>query len=255
MNSKKSEEIDITIRVIAQSQRKAARVAGFTFLIAMVIVIAANFGINFRLIVPGNSAETAKNILAQESLFRLGIIAHLIYCTAIIILLNALYIILKPVNQAVAMVAAFLRLIYALVWVYVALNYFTALRLIGNSDYLRVFEADRLQALARLYLSGSDAYYVGLLFWSLASTFCGWLWYKSDYIPGILALFGVISSIWCVFCTIAYLVFPNFGNIVGLWWFDSPLTFFETALGFWLLLKGLSLPRMAQPNLTNQEQL
>jgi hypothetical protein len=255
MNPKKSEENEVTIRVITLSQRKAAIVAGFTFLIAIVIVIAANFGINFRLIVPGNAAETSKNILAQESLFRLGIIAHLLYCTGIIVLLNALFIILKPVSQTVAMVAAFLRFIYALVWVYIALNCFTALRLIGNSDYLKVFEADRLQALARLYLSGTDAYYVGLLFWSLASVFCSWLWYKSNYIPGILAIFGVISSAWCVFCTIAYLIFPNFENIVGLSWFDVPMTLFEIALGFWLLLKGLSLPRLAQPNLTNQEKL
>jgi hypothetical protein len=51
---------------------------------AIVIVIIANYGINFRLIIPGNPAETAKNILAQESLFRFGIIAHLMYCIAII---------------------------------------------------------------------------------------------------------------------------------------------------------------------------
>jgi len=252
---KKSEEIDMTIHVIASSQLKAAKVAGFAFLIAIAIVIFANYGINFRLIVPDNAAETAKNILAQESLFRLGIIAHLIYCISIIVLLTALYIILKPVNQTIAMVTAFLRLIYALMWVYFALNYFIALRIIGKTDYLNVFETDRLLALARLYLSGADAYYVGLLFWSLASTFCSWLLYKSNYIPGILSIFGVITSVWCVFCTIAYLIFPNFGNIVGLGWFDFPMTFFEIALGIWLLFKGLKLPGITQSNLTNQEKV
>jgi hypothetical protein len=243
------------ITPIYASQHKAAKVAGFTFLVAIAIVIFANYGINFRLINPDNASETSKNILAHEPLFRTGIIAHLFYCISIIVLLSALYIILNPVNLAVAMVAAFLRLLYALVWVYFALNYFTALRIIGKPDYLRVFEADRLLALARLCLSGSDAYYVGLLFWSLASTFCSWLWYKSKYIPGILSVFGVITSGWCVCCTITYLIFPNFETIVGLGWFDFPMTFFEIALGIWLLLKGLKLPGMAQLNLTNQEIL
>jgi len=254
MNSKKSEGIETTISAIDQSQHKAAKVAGFTFLFAIVILILANFGINLRLFVPGNAVETAKNILAQESLFRIGIIAHLIYGAGTIVLLTALYVILKPVYQTVALLAAFLRFVYALVWVFIALNFFTALRLIGNADYLRVFEVDRLQALAKLYLSGSDAYYVGLLFWSLASTLCSWLWFKSNYIPRAFSVFGVISSAWCVFCAIAYLIFPNFENIVGLWWFDLPMLIFELAIGFWLLFKGLSTYGMVQSNLTNQKQ-
>lgn len=255
MNSKKSEWIKMTISTIDQSQRNAARVAGFTFLFAIVIVILANFGINLRLIVPGKAAETAKNILAQESLFRLGIIAHLVYSAGIIVLLTVLYVILKPVNHAVALLAASLRFVYALVWIFIALNFFTALRLIGSTDYLRVFEADSLQALAKLYLSSSDAYYVGLLFWSLSSTFCSWLWFKSNYIPRALATFGVISSVWCVFCALTYLIFPNFENIVGLWWFDLPMLIFELAIGFWLLFKGLSPSGMVQPSITNQEKL
>ncbi len=252
MNSIKSEGIETAIIAIDQSQRKAARVAGFMFLFAIVIVIVANFGINLRLFVPDNAAETAKNILVHESLFRLGIIAHLIYCTCILVLITALYVILKPVNQTVSLLAAFLRFIYALVWVFIALDFFTALRLIGNTDYLRVFEADRLHALAKLYLSSSDVYYVGLMFWSLASTFCSWLWFKSNYIPRAFGVFGLISSAWCIFCAIAYLIFPNFENVVGLWWFDLPMLIFELTIGFWLLFKGLNPPEMAQPHNTNQ---
>jgi hypothetical protein len=142
-----------------------------------------------------------------------------------------------------------------MIWVFIALNFFTALHLIGSTDYLHVFEADRLQALARLYLSGSDAYYAGLLFWSLSSTLCSWLFFKSKYIPKVLAVFGVISSAWCVFCSIAYLIFPDFVNIVSLDWFDWPMVLFELAIGCWLVFKGLRLPVMALTNATNQEKL
>lgn len=100
---------------IDDSQRKAAKVAGLAFLLTIAIIAAANFGINARLMIESNAVETAKNILAHESLFRLDIIAYLIYCTGIIVLLTALYVILKPVNRAVALLATFLRFVYALV--------------------------------------------------------------------------------------------------------------------------------------------
>ena len=164
------------------------------------------------------------------------------YCVSLLIFLSALYIILKRVNEGIALVAAFFRLVFALIWILVVLNFFTALRLISN-DYLKVIETERLQALAKLFLSGYDAYYVGLLFWSLASTLCGWLWFRSKFIPTALGLFGFASSAWCVFCAVVFLVYPDFGNIVNLWWFDSPMAVFEIVLSFWLLFKGIRAPR------------
>jgi hypothetical protein len=81
-----------------ESQRKAAKLGGFTFLFAMAIVVLANFGISMRLIVPGNAAETALNIKAHETLFRINIACNLIYVVSLVVLLAALYVILKPVN-------------------------------------------------------------------------------------------------------------------------------------------------------------
>src|SRR3972149_4887322 len=81
---------------IDESQRKAARVAGFTFLFAMAIVVLANYGINFRLIVPGNAVDTARHIMAHETLFRINIACHLIYVVSVVVLVAALYVILKP---------------------------------------------------------------------------------------------------------------------------------------------------------------
>jgi hypothetical protein len=105
-----------------------------------------------------------------------------------------------------------------------------------------------LQALARLYLAANfDDYYVGLPFFSLASTVCSYLWLKSNYIPRALAAFGLISSAWCVLCAFIFLIFPHFNKIVNDYWFDSPMVIFEMVLSFWLLFKGL---RPAEPVLT-----
>jgi len=239
----------MTINPIDESQRKAARVAGFTFLFAMAIVVLANYGINFRLIVPGNAAETARNIMAHETLFRINIACNLIYVATVVALLAALYVILKPVNRNLALFAAFCRLVFALMWSVTALNTLGALRLLGDAAYLPVFGADQLQTLARLHIAASyDAYYVGLPFWGLASTVCSYLWFKSRYIPRALAAFGVISSAWCVICAFAFIVFPHFDATVNASWFDVPMVIFEMALGLWLLFKGLSPSGMAQPD-------
>lgn len=230
----------MTLDAIDESQRKAAKVAGSMFLFAIAIVIIANYGISFRLIIPGNAAETARNVMAHETLFRINIVCNLIYSIAIGVLLAALYVILKPVDKTLALVAAFCRGALAILWVMSALNSLGAVRLLGNAAYLPVFGPDQLQTLARLHIAGSyDAYYVGLPFWGLASTVCSCLLFKSKYIPGMLSAFGVISSAWCVICAFAYLMFPGFANAVDLSWFDVPMVLFEVATGFWLLFKGL----------------
>jgi hypothetical protein len=225
---------------IDDSQRTAAKVVGFAYLITFAIVVYVNFAIHGRLIVHDNATVTASNILAHERLFRLGIVGDLIYCAGVIVLLTALYVILRPVNQGLALLAVFWRLVWVFMWLVMTLNLFDALRLVRGADYLRAFEADRLQALARLYLGTSfDYYYVALLFGALASTVCGYLWLKSRYIPRSLAAFGLISSAFCVACTLVFYIFPSFDKIVNLWWFDTPMALFDVALSFWLLFKGL----------------
>ena len=230
----------MTISTIDNSQRTAAKVAGVSSIIAMAIVVFANYGLLNPLIVPGNAAETARNIVAHERTLRIAVTCFLIYSASVVVLLAALYVILKPVNRGLALVAALFRLVFALLWLLTALNLLGALRLLGSASYLQVFEPERLQALSRLGLASNfDDYYVGLPFFALASTVCSYLWLKSKYIPKGLAAFGVISSAWCVLCAFVFLIFPGFGKPVDPYWFDSPMAIFELVLSFWLLFKGL----------------
>src|SRR5438876_3143112 len=150
----------------------------------MAIVVFANYALLNPLVVPGNAVETARNIVAHETQFRITATCFLIYSASVVVLLAALYVILKPVNPGLALVGALFRLVFALLWLLSPLNLLGALRLLGNARYLQVFEPDRLQALARFHLgSGFDDYYLGLPFFGLAATVCAWLWFKSSYIP------------------------------------------------------------------------
>src|SRR5437868_3159536 len=220
---------------IDNSQRTAAKVAGISGLFAVAIVVFANYVLLSPLIVPGNAAETARNIVAHQLQFRVTVTCFLTYSASVVVLLTALYVILKPVNRGLALVGALFHLVFALLWLLTTLNLLGALRLLGSASYLQVFEANRLQALARLHLGANfDAYYVGLPFFGLASTVCSYLWFKSNYIPKKLAAFGVISSAWCVICAFVFIICPNFNKTVNDYWFDSPMAIFEMVLSFWL---------------------
>lgn len=239
MNSEKIEKTELSTGNIDQSQRNAAKVAGFSLIFALAIVVISNYSVTFRYIVP-DAAETARNLMAHETAFRFNIFCNLIYLVTLIIMSTSLYVILKPVNRNFALAAAFTRFVYASMWAVMAINTFNAIRLLGDAGFLKVFETEQLQTLSKLHLSSSwDAYYVGLPFWGLASTFISYLLLKSKYVPKALALFGIISSVWCVFCAFVFLIFPGYGNIIHIGLFDVPLTIFEITLGFWLLIKGL----------------
>jgi Domain of unknown function (DUF4386) len=237
----------MTPDTITRSQRTAAKIAGWSFLFTMVIVVFANYGLLNPLVVRGDAGATARNILAHETQFRVVVIGFLAYSMGVFVLLTALYVILKPVNAGLALAGAIFRFVFALLWLLTTLNLLTSLRLLGTASYLQAFEPERLQALSRLYLSANfDDYYVGLPFFGLAATVCSYLFLKSNYIPKGLALFGVVSSAWCALCAFIYLVFPGFAKPVDPYWFDSPMALFELALGLWLLFKGLRSAKTAE---------
>src|SRR6267378_3708089 len=233
-------ENEMTISKIDNSQRTAAKVAGWSGLLTFAIVVFGNFVLLNPLTVPGNAAATAQNIVAHETQFRLTVVCFLTYSLGVVVLLSALYVILKPLNPGLALVGALSRLVFAFLWLLSTLNMLSALRLLSNANYLQVFEPDRLQALAKLHLGANfDDYYVGLPFFGLAATICAWLWLKSNYIPRGLAIFGIISSAWCVLCAFIFLIFPHFNKVVNDYIFDTPMALFELIVSFWLLFKGL----------------
>ena len=225
---------------IDNSQRLAAKIAGVSGLLAFPIVVIGNYALLSPLVVTGNAAETARNIVAHQTQVRVALTCFLTYSIIVVVLLGAFYVIFRPVDRILALIGALFRLVFALLWLRAPLNLLSALRLLGTASYLQVFEADRLQALARLQIAANfDDYYIGLPFFGLAATVCSYLWLKSGYIPKALAAFGLISSAWCVICAFVFLILPNFNKVVNDYWFDSPMALFELAVSFWLLFRGL----------------
>src|ERR1700730_4760145 len=238
----------MTIGTIDESQRKASTVVGFSYLLALPPAVFAEFYVRAQLIAFDNAAQTARNIMAHERLFRLGTASNLTVFAVDVALIIALYVVLMPVNRNVALLATGWGLIETATLVFVTLSDFGVLRILGGADYLHAFEAYRLQALARLSVSAhADAYNVGLVCAGLRSIAFCYLWFKSRFIPRALAAWGMFASFLMGASAFSFIIFPELAKVVPVEIYGAPIFFFELTMGFWLLLKGLP-PSGAAPD-------
>src|SRR5438270_13871939 len=123
----------MTTTTIDNSQRTAAKIAGVAGLVAFALVVFGNYALLDPLVVPRNAADTARNILAHQTQFRLGLICFITYGIGAIVLATALYVILAPVNRGLGLAGALFRFVFAILWLIAPLNSLAALRLIGDT--------------------------------------------------------------------------------------------------------------------------
>jgi hypothetical protein len=245
----------MTIGTIDESQRKAATVVGFSYLFALPPAIFAEFYVRTRLVAFDNAAQTAQNILAHERLFRLGTASNLTVFALDVVLIIALYVVLMPVNRSLALLATAWGLIETATLVAVTLSDFDVLRTLSGAGYLQAFEANQLQALARLSISAhADTYNIGLVLAGLRSTaFCS-LWFKSRFIPRALAAWGMVASFLMGGCAFSFIIFPEFARAIPVEIYGAPIFFFEMTMGLWLLFKGLRPSGATQTGLSGSAQ-
>jgi hypothetical protein len=230
----------MTIGTIDESQRKAAKVVGFAYLIALPPAIFAEFYVRGQLIASGDAAQTARNIMAHERLFRLGTASNLTVFAVNVVLIMALYVVLVPVHRYLSLLAAGWGLVETAILVVVTLSDFDVLRILSGADYLHAFDTNQLQGLARLSLSAHGAAYnVGLVLAGLRSTAFCYLWFQSRFIPRGLAAWGMLASVLMGASAFAFIIFPELTKVVPVAIYGAPIFLFELTMGFWLLLKGL----------------
>jgi len=196
---------------ITKEQRIAARVTGFMYLFLGALAAFAEFYIRSGILVDGDAAQTAHNIIASESLFRIGIAGDLLGGACNAILAVTFYVILKNVNSSLALLAAFWRLGEAVI------------------------------------LAQGDEFSIGLAYYALGSTVFCYLLLKSRYVPRLLAWWGLLASFIALISTFAIIIFPGAAGIApGCY---APVGIFEIVTGAWLLIAGISTPRSTPESL------
>jgi hypothetical protein len=228
---------------IDKNQQTAARTAGFLYLFLGALAAFGQFYIRAGILVPGDVAQTAHNILASERLFRIGIASDLIGGAGNAALAVAFYVMLKPVGSGKALLAAFWRLGEAVILGHMTLNSMVVVHILSHSVRLAGFSVDQTHTLASIYLSAQGAEFsIGLVFYALGSTLFCYLLLRSGYIPNILAWWGLLGSVVSLLSALTIIVFPAASSITPNCYI--PVGTFEIVTGFWLLFRGIRPPRI-----------
>jgi Domain of unknown function (DUF4386) len=231
----------MTQRKAIHPTNKAARIAGAVYLS---MVLTAPFSMIYvpeKLIVRGNAAATANNILTHETLFRVGIVGELFGAVIFIVLGVALYRLLSGVNKTWARLMIALVLVSAAVCFLNVLNNIAALTLFRGDDFLAAFEKTQRDALAYLFIRlHNQGEFMNEIFWGLWLLPFGLLVYRSGFLPRFLGVWLMLACCgWLVLSLIALLFPPYYDAAFRM---AQPVLFGELAIVLWLLIKGAKVP-------------
>ena len=222
-----------------------ARVAGAAYLVITIVGVLYGILVESKLVVSGNDAATATNILANESLFRTGIVLVLTIYVSVVVASWALYVILRTVHENLALLALLLRSAEAIVGAATVLLSFVVLYVLGDNGPSSAFEPEQLHALAGRFLdvrtAGLD---IVLIFIGVGATIFCYLLFKSKYIPKPLAAWGIFTYLSMLSLALVSILFPNHPLMLEHVLYGVG-ALFELVFGLWLVLKGVDLQQWA----------
>ena len=226
-----------------RSLNPKARLAGLLWLLVIVLGIFAEKFVRGGLIVSGNAAATATNVLASEQLFRLGILADLAATGAYIGATFLVYELMKPVSRSVSLFSALLGLAGSVVMIANLVNNLEVLFYLKGGDYLAPLAVAQQQALAyvsiKLYAAG---YNLAMTVFAGQVLLLGWLIIRSTFLPRILGLLFLIEGVCGWIRAAGIFLFPAFPASLneGLL---MPGLAAEGGLALWLLVMGVNVSR------------
>jgi hypothetical protein len=224
---------------------KAARVAGALYLLLVVTGVFTAIYVPRTLFVPGNATATASNILAHETLFRLGIVDGIISTVIFIFLVMALYHLLSSVDKKHASLMVALVLVSVAVGLVDVVNNVAALVLVRGADFLAVFDKPQREALAMLLLGLDGQVLVNQVFWGLWLFPFGLLVMRSGFLPRILGVWLIINGFAYLTISFTGLLLPQYEKMVSSIAFPALLG--EVAIMLWLLIKGAKVQQLDAP--------
>jgi len=213
------------------SLRTVAIVAGLGLLLMSILAPIVQFNIFQNLVASGNGKTTVDNILASIGTFRIGIVSFLIVAILDIVVAWALYILLKPVNQSLSLLAAWFRVVYSAIFVVALVNLLSVLQLLTGAGFSGFDTAPQIMLSLDAFQSGWD---MGYVIFGLHLVVLGFLVFKSGYIPKWLGILLFIAGLGYMVDSIGKFLLPGYNVIISLYTFIG-----EPLLTIWLLWKGI----------------
>jgi hypothetical protein len=224
----------------AVSVQTYARIAGVLFLLSIVAGIFGELYVPSKLIVSGDATATARNITTFDSLYRLGFATYLVEALCDVALALILYVLLRPVQKNLALLAAFFGLISTALYAVAELFYFAASLILGGADYLKTFSPAQLNSLAllslKLYGFGGGIF---MVFYGVACVLRGYLIFQSGYLPRFLGVLLVLAGLGFIMKNFAQVLVPAYASDALL----MPMFVAGVSLTVWLLVRGVDVPK------------
>jgi hypothetical protein len=229
-------------RIAETSPQVYARIGGVLYLIVIVIGFCGEFFVRDKLVVSGDVTATANNIMASESLWRISIAGDLILLVCSVALTLILYVLLKPVNKNLALLAVLFNIVEFPIEAVSKLCLLAALFLSGNADYLKAFEPHQLHALVKISLKLHDyGFAVDLVFFGFACLIYGYLLFRSGYFPRTLGVLMAIAGLSYLTNSFTLILAPAYAGTI------FPILVLaligELSLCLWLMVKGVNVQR------------
>lgn len=228
---------------VEASPQAYARTGGVLYLIIIVAGILGELFIRGKIIVSGDAAATAHNIMASQSLWRIGIAGDLIMHVCDVPLALIFYVLLRPVSKNLALLVVLFNLVQTAVMVANEIVLLVPLFLLGGAEYLKSVDPHQLQALSYVSLKVFDyGFGVGLIFFGCECITLGYLIFRSGYLPRILGVLMPLAGLSYLTNSFALLLVPA----VAAKLFPAillPAFVAETSLCLWLLVKGVNVPQ------------
>ena len=222
------------------------RMAGVGYLVIIVTGLFAEFFVRGSLIVPGDAGATAANILASQSLMRVGLAGELVMLACDVMVALALYVIFEPVNRSLALLAAFFRVVHAAVVGVNLLNNWMPLALLSRAAFLSVFEPAQLHALALLFLDAhAYGYVIGLAFFGIHCLVLGYLALRSRFVPKVLGVLLLAASLGYLIDSLGRTLLANYDEVASIFGVIVlvPALVGELSFCVWLIVRGAKAPR------------
>lgn len=230
---------------LADSPQLYARIGGVLYVTIIVAGIAGQLVVRESLVVSGDAASTAHNIIASPSLWRIGIAGDLVMHLCDVGLMLVFYVLLRPVSRNLALLVVLFNLVQTGMLVSNKTNLLLPLFLLGDAQYLNAFTSDQLQALAYISLRTHDyGFGFGLIFFGAECIVIGYLIFRSGYLPKALGILMQVAGASYLTNSFALVLYPPLASKLFPAVMLPPLVA-EASLALWLLLKGVDLSKWA----------
>ncbi|HSY08726.1 MAG TPA: DUF4386 domain-containing protein [Steroidobacteraceae bacterium] len=233
----------MAIQTVETSPQGYARIGGALYLVIILLGAFAEGFVTIKLVIPGDAATTAHNIMASPVLWRLSVAGDLIVALCAVPLLWIEYLLLRPVSKHLVMLAVLFNLVSLAVEAISKLFLLVVVPTLGNADYLKAFEPQQLQVLANLALRSHDiAFNIALIFFGCTCLVNGYLIFRSGYLPKLIGILMQLAGLSYLTACFSALFAPTFADLIIPAILVPPLIG-ESSFCLWLLVKGVNITK------------